>query len=149
MAQSVVLQGGPELRARLAAIGQPFRPIGAAWQKAGSEQMRSTAPARTGHLRGSIRAGFLSDTGAAIMGDYTAIFVDRGTKAHDIKAKNGKALRFEVNGETIFARKVHHRRTARRPFVTQAAQQAIRGWSDEIVKLWNRKAEKGRWRLSK
>lgn len=149
MATGARITGGPELRARLSAIAQPFRPIGSAWQGKASSQMKASAPAQTGHLRGSIRPGFLSDTGAAIMGDYWAIFIDRGTKAHDIVAK-GKMLKFEVAGETIFARKVHKRRTPRRPFVTQAAQMALKATAtDEIVKLWNRKDESKRWRLMK
>jgi hypothetical protein len=142
--------GGPELRARLSAISAPFREIGGDWQLKASRQMRSTAPSRTGHLRNSIVPKHLTDKFASVWGDYWAMFIDRGTKAHDItpRAKRGPnaALKFEYRGETIFARKVHHRRTARRPFVTVAAREALRGWSDSLIGLWNRKRETQRWR---
>jgi hypothetical protein len=143
---TIRISGGPELRARLAAISQPFHVIGAEWQRKATAQMRATAPARTGHLRASIRPESLTDRFASIWGDYWAMFIDRGVKAHDIERNRKKSLKFEYRGETIFARKVHQRRRGRRPFVTAAAKEGLSGWADQLVGLWNRKAVTQRWR---
>lgn len=37
-----------------------------------------------------------------------AKFVHDGTRAHIIRPKHAKFLRFEVDGEVVFAKKVHH-----------------------------------------
>jgi len=37
-----------------------------------------------------------------------AAFLDKGTRAHTIEAKNAKALRFRANGSIRFAKRVHH-----------------------------------------
>lgn len=75
---------------------------------------------RTGATRASIRAevrpglrGFVSAGGASR-------FLQYGTRAHDIVARNASALRFEVAGAVLFRRMVHHPGTAPRPFLTEA-----------------------------
>ena len=35
-------------------------------------------------------------------------YLEEGTEAHDILPATRKVLKFEVNGKTVFARKVHH-----------------------------------------
>jgi hypothetical protein len=40
----------------------------------------------------------------------------KGTPAHDIKAVNASALHFEVQGNEVFARSVHHPGTAANPW---------------------------------
>lgn len=37
-----------------------------------------------------------------------AAFLDKGTRAHTIEAKNARALRFRANGSIRFAKRVHH-----------------------------------------
>lgn len=150
--------GFPELRARLAAIARSGREIGGAWQAGTTSKARQTAPARTGRGRASIHAAELTDTRAVVRGAYWLIFIDRGTKAHDIVPKgisgsgrggksNTRALKFEYRGKTIFAKRVHRRRMKRRPFLTAAARDSLRAnlMSNEIVKLWNRRGAANTW----
>jgi hypothetical protein len=49
-----------------------------------------------------------------------AQYVENGTPPHDIKPKGGKTLRFEVAGEVLFRKVVHHPGTAERPFMARA-----------------------------
>lgn len=148
----MILKGGPELKARLAAMSAAGPEILARWQDTAAGQMRNTAPRRTGRGASSIHAAKLTDRRAEIRGAYWLIFVDRGTKAHVIRPKGisgsgrgGKStsqwLVFDWHGKTVFAKKVNRRRMRRRPFITQAAQDAIRPptMSETVIALWNRK----------
>ena len=76
-------------------------------------------------LRGTIVMGIPEPfAGFVKAGDATvkyARFVESGTPPHDIRPKNGEALRFTVNGETLYRRVVHHPGTAARPFMHRAA----------------------------
>jgi hypothetical protein len=77
---------------------------------------------RTGRLRGSSQ---IVDTGAymkrLIWRALYAAYVAGGTKPHEIRAKYAAALRFVVAGKVIFAKKVKHPGTAKRPFDVNAA----------------------------
>ena len=165
---TVTFKGGPELRARLQALGssQTRLDMLRGWQSQATGDIRQHSPSRTGKGRASIKPGFVSDMKAYIMGAFWLIFIDRGTKAHDIKVQsmsnNGRhwitsaqpagpdrgygapqALAFKMGGQTVFAKKVRRRRMARRPFISQAAQQAIKDHvlSDELIAAWNRKRQ--------
>lgn len=52
---------------------------------------------------------------------HAAVWLDEGTPEHPIEAKNTKALRFEINGQVIFRRRVEHKGT-----------KATRFWSDGV-----------------
>lgn len=155
-APKVTIMGGSLLMARLSAVAHPFPEIASSWQDRTVNEMRATAPSRTGHLRASIRRGPRPTTKATVYGDFWGLFIDRGTKPHEIEARRVKALRFQGPGQTIFGhsfnqktifrRKVHHRGTRRRPFITVAAHNGLRGWSNDVAMLWNRRAEGWRWR---
>ena len=65
-------------------------------------------PVDTGRLRGSIVIeeidnGFIIGTNVEYAED-----VELGTPPHLIVPKNKKALKFEINGETVFATRVNH-----------------------------------------
>lgn len=49
-------------------------------------------------------------------GAYYGYFVREGTKAHIIQARKGKALRFEIGGEVVYARRVRHPGTKANPY---------------------------------
>jgi len=46
--------------------------------------------------------------GAIVSRSPVAAFMDRGTKPHPIVARRARALRFTIDGRTIFARSVRH-----------------------------------------
>ena len=69
-------------------------------------------PVRTSHLRGSIHP-FVQDIPGGMLGivgtsvNY-AIPVELGTKPHDIRPRNGKALAFMFRGAKVVLGGVHH-----------------------------------------
>ncbi len=120
------LKGGRELRARLRAIKQTFKPAGRAWADETVRQARPHIPQRTGRLRRSVRVKNASMRKATVAAHFTAFFVDKGPKPHIIKAKRARTLRFQSGRDTIFARQVHHRGYRGRPFREKAAREALR-----------------------
>lgn len=74
---------------------------------------------RSGKTRQSIRGEANGPEGEVKAGGV-AKFLENGTAPHEIKPRRAKKLRFVVNGEVAFARKVNHPGTAERPFMTQA-----------------------------
>lgn len=76
----------------------------------------------TGTTRKGIHA-FVTN-GSALEGQLISMgsatrFIEYGTKPHQINAR-GSAMRFVVNGQAIFARRVHHPGTRPRPFMQEA-----------------------------
>jgi hypothetical protein len=136
------LRGGKELRARLKAIGQVFKPYGRIWADDAAAEMKRAVPVRTGRLKGSIRRRNATAKRATVVGHYSSNFVDAGSRAHDINAKRAPFLVFQAGGQTIFAKRVHKQRIAARPFKRRAALKALRDnpMSDELKKLWNNAA---------
>ena len=147
---TVRIKGGPELKARLAAIVGSKLDIERAWAQDASKRIASDAPRRTGRLAGSIHPDE-SRGKAVVKGAYYGIILDRGTKAYSIEPKKAEALRFQYRGRTVFAKKVNRRRLRRRPFITANAQAALQAApiADQIIRAWNRKSSRGRFsRLS-
>jgi HK97 gp10 family phage protein len=74
-----------------------------------ADYARSIAPKRTGHYSETIyymaqgECKFVIGASAA----YAAI-IEFGSMPHFILPRNAKVLRFEVDGETVFAKWVHH-----------------------------------------
>lgn len=138
----MTLKGGPALKARLAAIPAGAPQLVALWAEDAAERMRRSREAATATRPASKQwEAKAQGNRAGVYGAFWWVFVDRGTKAHDIEARKGKALRFEWRGRTVFAKKVHRKRMARRPFITKAAQEAFASsrLMDGVVKLWNRR----------
>lgn len=141
---TVTLKGGSALRARLtnlAALPPAFAGI---WADDAAERMRRTKP-HSVRPASSTFTTKVAQFRAGVYGAFWWIFIDRGTKAHDIVPRKAQALRFEVKGDTIFAKKVHLRRMRRRPFISKAAQDALaENGTDLIIQSWNgRKVHKG------
>lgn len=134
------ITGGPELKARLVAASNSGPDIQAEWAQIAARDMARTAPRRTGALSRSIRPG-VQGTKAVVRGAYWGIFIDRGTKAHVIEPRDKQALKFQYRGTTVFAKKSHRRRKARKPFITEAAQKALQepSVSAPIILAWNRR----------
>mgnify|MGYP004705608851 CR=1 FL=1 len=136
------LTGGRELRARLKAARLMFKPYGLLWAETTADEARRRVPSRTGRLRRSIRKKNATQRRATVVGHFTGNFVDAGSEAHDIVAKNAPRLIFQDRGRTIFTRKVHKQRIAGRPFKRPSAEAAFRRhpMSDTLIREWNRAA---------
>lgn len=70
--------------------------------------------------RSSIRAVEEGMTHGFVEAGGAARFLEYGTPPHEIWAKGGGMLRFEVAGTVFYRRMVHHPGTAERPFMQQA-----------------------------
>lgn len=87
------------------------------------ETMKKKAPKRTGRLRRSIRkrvGRFEAEIGPTV--PY-AVYVEYGTRPHIIRPVRARALRFEVEGEVVFARLVRHPGTKPQRFIRETAEE--------------------------
>jgi hypothetical protein len=101
------------------------------------DEMQRTAPRRTGRLAESIRIVQGSDYVRVSPTVPYATFVEHGTRPHEILPRHAQALRFEIEGKTIFARRVWHPGFEPRFFMfhaLQAAQPRIRELAMSIFK---------------
>jgi hypothetical protein len=135
----VALKGGPELRARLKAIRQSFKPIGKGWATDTAKYAKGHVPRKTGRLQQSIRVRNATQRKATVVGHFSANFVDAGTKQHDITPRKKQALAYGQGQRTVFAKKVHHPRTRAQPFKRAAAQDGLRRnpLAEAVIKQWN------------
>jgi len=76
---------------------------------------------RTGDTRRSITSGVTSGSGFVQAGGASR-FLEFGTRAHEIEGRRGGMLRFQMNGATMFRRRVWHPGTAPRPFMADASE---------------------------
>lgn len=93
---------------------------------------RALAPVRTGRLKASIhpdpvrRTGpWAIDTGVSADAPYAAP-VHEGARPHVIRPRNARALRFEVEGRVVFARRVNHPGNRPNRFLAQAVERTVR-----------------------
>ena len=133
------LKGSAELKARLKAAGQMFKPYGREWADEYVTVAKPMVPFVTGRLRGSIRRKNASAKMATVQAHYTAVFVDAGAKRHTIVPKKASGLYFTDGGQTVFAKKVAHPGVTPRPFRERAMDEAIRRkpMADRLIKEWN------------
>lgn len=118
---------------------------------------KEEAPVKTGNLRRTIHVASVSDTSAtiAVSANY-ARFVHQGTRAHVIKPRRARILRWP-NGagarrltgtartgtrDFVFARVVHHPGTKANPFLVRGIKRAAAdaNLKAAVVKPWNEAA---------
>ena len=135
----MALKGSPELRARLKALKLAFKPLGKSWAEDTRDEARRRVRKRTGKTAASFRVRNATQRKATVVGSFVANFIDAGTKEHDIVPRKGTRLRFQSQGRTIFAKKVHHPRTAAHPFKRAAALEGLRKnpMAAAVVNQWN------------
>ena len=140
----MALRGSRELRRRLKAIKTVFKPAGRDWTEAtvAAAKRRLSSSVDTGKTRSSVRRRNASQVKATVVGNYPVNFIDAGTKAHDIVPKNVTALKFNVGGQTVFAKKVHKRAQQARPFKKASGEEGLREVDllRDLIELWNRAA---------
>ena len=116
-------------------------------------EQKLLVPRKTGNLGRSIGLGSITSTSVITQaGANYAVFVELGTRPHDIVPKRAKALRWAAGGTARlsgaprsggpvqFAKRVHHPGTRAQPFMVPGAKRAIAavgGLKDIVVKLWN------------
>lgn len=104
---------------------------------------------RTGYLRAGIVARLLASSFRSVQWEILSLapysrYVESGTRPHMILPRNGVALRFMMNGQEVFARKVNHPGTKAQPFMGPALLKAGRVMRRELEllphklqKLWD------------
>lgn len=148
---SASIKGIPQLRARIQAITPNAGLLRTIALSAVREQ-KILVPRKTGNLGRSIHIGAVTPTRAETIAsaDY-AIHVERGTRAHEIRPKNRKALRWAVGGnarlsgsprsggQVRFAKRVQHPGTRAQPFMIPGAKKAVEGagLKATVVRSWN------------
>lgn len=149
---SAEISGIPQLRARITAITPNEKLLRRIALSAVREQ-KLLAPRKTGNLARTIHVGAVTPTRAeTIASAHYATHVETGTRAHEIRPRNRKALRFpadkasarlsgapRVGGRVRFAKRVMHPGTRAQPFMVPGAQKAVSdaGLKATVVKAWN------------
>ena len=91
---------------------------------------------RTGNLRNSIqrgqRATWAHFVKAGGPGARYALFIEAGSKPHEIKARRAKFLRFEQNGQIVFRKRVFHPGTKPARFM-QSARNAAEALATQTI----------------
>lgn len=155
------LQGYEALRRRIAALSGPV--LGVDIMKtlavAVVRESKLLVHRQTGNLGRSIGVSEVTATSArvAVTSGYAG-YVEKGTRAHEIRPNARKALRWAASpagrrltgsptvaaqrggsGGVRFARVVHHPGTKPYPFLKPGAEKAITsaGLADRIVAVWN------------
>jgi len=96
------------------------------------------APERTGRLKRSIKRKVRGTKGEVRAEAPYAVFVEKGTRPHIIRPVRARALRFQVGGEIVFAKLVHHPGTKPNPFMRRAAERTAQKIPDLFGKVWRK-----------
>jgi hypothetical protein len=147
----VTVKGIPELQTRLSRI-KPSPDLMRNLGLSAIREQKLLVARKTGNLGRSIGLGSITPTAVVTRATAAyAVFVEFGTKAHDIVPRVRKALRFAPGGSgrlsgaprsggpVVFAKRVRHPGTRAQPFMVPGARKAVEGagFRDTIVKLWN------------
>lgn len=148
------LRGERQLRARMDAI-KPNADLMRNLALASIREQKILVPRKTGNLGRSIRIGAVSPTRAETVATASyAAYVERGTRAHDIRPKNKKVLAWAADGsarlsgavrtggKVRFAKRVRHPGTKAQPYMVPGAKKAVEGLGLKtiIVTSWNEAA---------
>jgi phage gpG-like protein len=100
-------------------------------------EAKNLCPVVTSNLKNSIAHEVVGGTVARIGSpvEYAAA-VELGTKPHIIEPKNAEALKFEIGGKTVFAKRVNHPGTQAHPFLRPAVfnnKQKIIGFFKNLI----------------
>lgn len=135
----MALRGSRELRARLKAIKTVFKPVGKSWAEQTAALAKTRVQVRTGKTKATIRVKNASLRKAAVEAKGGARFLEAGTKAHVIKPRRFKAMRWNAQGQPMFAKKVSHTGMSKKPFLRRSGRDVLKR-SDmlkELLKLWD------------
>lgn len=84
--------------------------------------LRKHAPKRTGTLQSSLKWVSVGNVDV-LWGVYYGKYVITGTRPHEIRPKKAKALRFEIDGKVVFAKRVNHPGTKPNDFRVRAVEE--------------------------
>lgn len=101
---------------------------------------KQLAAVKSGRLRSGIHGRVLQNGLRGTVTSYAAhsAYVEYKTRAHIIRPKKAKMLKFKVNGKTVFARLVRHPGTKEQPFMRPALQQEEPLFAKELKNILGR-----------
>lgn len=101
------------------------------------ENIRNNRNVNHGTLRRSVACNKVDDFSVVIGTNIEyASFIEYGTRAHEIRPINGKALKWKgPNGKYMFAKKVKHPGTKANPFLVPAFEDGIEYLDDKLEKI--------------
>ena len=146
------IQGIPQLRARISAITPDEQLLRTIALSAVREQ-KLLAHRKTGNLARTIHIGSVTPQRAETIASANyAVYVESGTRPHEIKPRNKKALRWAADGSQArlsgtprkggrvrFAKRVMHPGTRPQAFMVPGAERAVKaaGLKATVVAAWN------------
>ena len=160
MALRAEIDGIKQLRARLDAVGsnKGALRIVAHVGVAEAKRLYVAQSRKTGNLGRTIRVGTVTDTSAQVLAGGTAqvgyaLYVERGTRAHVIRARNAKVLAWggsrtlggrsrKGSGATHFAKYVRHPGSRAKPYLVPGVRAALKkaGLKKAIINAWDKAA---------
>lgn len=99
--------------------------------------LKRNVPVRTGRLRDSITREVFDNSAVIRTNSGYGRFVNDGTRPHDIFPRNGRYLRFEIGGRTIYAKRVRHPGFTGRKFVEVTLAESVPKIMDLIRNWWS------------
>lgn len=130
MAKNVVFIPNP--RGQTEVLRSPAGPVAKHLLKLGNltqRYARKDVGKKTGKLAKSIKVQLTSNAGGLVVrvgsDNKIALLHHEGTRAHRIVARNAKALVFQMNGRTVYARSVWHPGTRANPYLERSMALAI------------------------
>ena len=133
------LTGARELRARFKALRLVFKPIGRQWADGTVRRAKGRVRVRSGKTKNSIRRQNATQRKAAVSAGYGARFLDKGTVPHELRPKKVRAMKFNVAGRPMFAKRVHHPGAKAQPFLRVSAREELASSDkvDTVIRAWN------------
>ena len=126
--------GGDEIVRKLRALGVNMERAQEVVLRAGAEVVRQAAADNVRSVSSSVASDITiqrvgDEGGAVVIGiaptrkTWYAVFLERGTRPHTVKARSGKALRFIGPSGDVYRRSIQHPGTKARPFMRPAADE--------------------------
>jgi len=143
------VKGARELSLRLEAIGDTRGLMAKVGNRTVYHAKKGVAR-KTGDTGRSIKRDRVTDDSATIIAEGAAVYLEKGTRAHVIRARWARALRFAATSggqrltgtprrgaSVVFARSVRHPGTQAQPFMRPAAEKAAGEVGGIIVDAWD------------
>lgn len=145
----MTVKGGRELRLRLEAIGDTQNLLSKIGNRTVYHAKKGVAR-KTGNTGRTIQRGRADADSVTVTAEGAAVYLEKGTRAHDIRARRARALRFAATSggrrltgtprrgaSVVFARSVRHPGTQAQPFMRPAAEKAAGEAGGIIVDEWD------------
>lgn len=91
-----------------------------------ADRARQLAPGSMGrYITTEIGQGPRGLSGSVISNHPATVYVVNGTRPHIIRPRRAKALRFQMDGRTVFAKIVHHPGTSANNFLLRSLREVL------------------------